>query len=234
MNTEIDITFNFASDTPPGKDPDTFSPTLRKYHKHLWSKPLPSGEFFGLSDDVPKSYLCHESALGEFHLASDAITHSYKNTSSLSQVIDQLPEEYVQDLFNSGCTIGAYTLFPMKKIDRKMTINGARGLNHKIKDRFDLTLECIRRHYLGQDNPLKEPLERYGSFFRLFVDFENYVEFFLLQDLVYADYSSIKFHLPFDNFQGSPLPDTASKYRTYHENTLSFIESRNRRIANLN
>jgi hypothetical protein len=32
----IDITFDFRSDTPPGKDPDTWSPTLRSYHQLLW------------------------------------------------------------------------------------------------------------------------------------------------------------------------------------------------------
>ena len=36
----IDSTFDFRSDTPPGKDPDARSPTLRRYHQLLWSKPL--------------------------------------------------------------------------------------------------------------------------------------------------------------------------------------------------
>ncbi len=29
----IDTNFNFYSDTPRGKEPDSFSPTLRKYQK---------------------------------------------------------------------------------------------------------------------------------------------------------------------------------------------------------
>jgi hypothetical protein len=29
----IDIAFVFTTDTPPGKDPDAFSPTLRRYHQ---------------------------------------------------------------------------------------------------------------------------------------------------------------------------------------------------------
>jgi len=42
-HSRIDITFDFRSDTPgyPKKDPDALSPTLRRYHKLLWSKPLP-------------------------------------------------------------------------------------------------------------------------------------------------------------------------------------------------
>ena len=48
--TEIDITFDFRNDTPRGRDPDAFSPTLRRYHKQLWSKSLPGGAPFALSD----------------------------------------------------------------------------------------------------------------------------------------------------------------------------------------
>ena len=55
---QIDINFNGFSDTPEGKDPDSHSPTLRKYHKILWSKPLPDGRMFELDLDTPK--LLHE------------------------------------------------------------------------------------------------------------------------------------------------------------------------------
>lgn len=78
--TEIDITFDMYSDTPEGGDPDASSPTLRSYHKYLWSKPLPNGVIFKLSDDGPKPNLYHQSELGNFKLSSDAITHSYRNT----------------------------------------------------------------------------------------------------------------------------------------------------------
>ena len=50
----IDITFDFYSDTPQGKDPDSYSPTLRKYHQILWSKNLPSGVNFDLNLTTPK------------------------------------------------------------------------------------------------------------------------------------------------------------------------------------
>ncbi len=51
----IDTTFDFRLDTPPGQDPDKFSPTLRRYHKLLWSKSLPSGAIFELEDTTPAS-----------------------------------------------------------------------------------------------------------------------------------------------------------------------------------
>ena len=42
MSNIIDTNFLVDSDTPSGKDPDKYSPTLRRYHKLLWSKPLPN------------------------------------------------------------------------------------------------------------------------------------------------------------------------------------------------
>ena len=62
----IDVTFDFQSDTPQGKDPDALSRTLRQCHKLLWSKPLPSGAMFELVDTTPGIYLHHRSQLGEF------------------------------------------------------------------------------------------------------------------------------------------------------------------------
>ena len=46
----VDTTFNVYSDARGG-DPDSTSPTLRKYHKILWSKPLRNGKIFELSDN---------------------------------------------------------------------------------------------------------------------------------------------------------------------------------------
>ena len=74
----VDTTFNVYSDAQDG-DPDSTSPTLRSYHRILWSKPLPNGKTFELIDNKSGAYLYHNSDLGEFCLGSDAITHSYKN-----------------------------------------------------------------------------------------------------------------------------------------------------------
>ncbi len=70
MTSPIDITFDFRSDTPgyPKKDPDSHSPTLRKYHKLLWSKPLPDGVVFELDATTPGVYLHHKSKKGELGL----------------------------------------------------------------------------------------------------------------------------------------------------------------------
>ncbi len=232
MKNLIDINFDTYSDTPPGKDPDSSSPTLRRYHKVLWSKPLPNGVNFELSDDVSNAYLHHQSKMGEFYLSSDAITHTYHYTKSMEHILDQVPKAELDMFYRSTSVIGAYTVFPSKRIDRKMTINGARGLNRNIKDRFDLTLECIRRHYANEENPLGETLRRYSAFFDLFEDFAGYVDFFLLQDLVSDNYSTVKFYLPLDNFERSALPLDVAEYLTYRELVLDFVSARNQRILN--
>ena len=101
----------------------------------------------------------------------------------------------------------------------------------EIKDRFDLTVECIRRHYLDEPSPLSDTLARYADFFGLFGDFAGYVDFFLLQDLVDEATSTVKFFTPFEDFTASPLPGTVDAYLGYRQRATEFIESRNRRIA---
>ncbi len=113
-----------------------------------------------------------------------------------------------------------------------MTINGARGCNHKICDRFDLTLECIRRHYLGKDSPLAPTLRQYALFFELFDNFRGYVDFFLLNDLVTDDYNSVRFYMSFNDFEPWPLPNSVAAYRSYRDSVLEFVAARNQRMEN--
>lgn len=225
----IDTTFNVYSDANGG-DPDSTSPTLRSYHKFLWGKSLPSGKLFNLRDDKTGTYLYHNSEVGEFSLGSDAITHSYRNHKNKAWLTKQIQEE-VQELFDLGSTIGAYTLFPNNRIEGKHTINQARGVNSLIDDRFDLTLECIRLFYLGQQSPLYDTILRYKEFFYLFDNFKGYIDFFLLNDLV-DENGSVKFYLPFDNFSTKPMFKGIDDYLTYKNGVMEFIKARNQRIEN--
>jgi hypothetical protein len=222
----VDISFNVYSDAAGG-DPDSTSPTLRRYHKLLWSKPLPNGKAFELSDNKNGFYLYHNSELGEFFLGSDSITHSYKNHKRKNWLTKQIPSE-VEELFDTGSTIGAYTVFPNNRIEGSQTINQSRGVNNLIDDRFDLTLECIRLFYLGQTSPLYETLLRYKNFFDLFDNFFGYVQFFLLEDLI--DEDGIRFYLPFDDFKTQPTFSDIDEYLLYKMGVMNFIKARNKRI----
>ena len=230
---EIDINFNFYSDTPKGKDPDSYSPTLRSYHKILWSKELPNGSLFKLDDTIPMR-LHHKSKLGEFVLSSDSIAHTYSEIKSTTDIIKKIDSEELEKFVSLCSTIGGYIIFPSERINNQMTINGARGVNKQIRDRFDLSLECIRRYYKRENSPLNETFERYKQFFNLFDSFEGYVDFFLLQDLVTSDYSSIKYLIPFESFENYPLPNDIEEYKQYKYNLSNFVSSRSQRMKDLN
>ncbi|WP_420898863.1 DUF6994 family protein [Cryobacterium glaciale] len=110
-------------------------------------------------------------------------------------------------------------------------MNSARGMHPRNRDRFDLTLECIRRHYEGEQSSLEETLLRYADFFRLFEDFRGYVDLFFLQDLVSVVYAAVEFFTPFDNFTTLALPGNLAAYEHYRSQSVGFVQARNGRIA---
>ncbi len=224
----IDTSFDFRTDAG-GKDPDTHSATLRRYHKLLWSKPLPNGAMFDLVERGP--YLHHQSPLGEFILSSDSVMQTFIRWKSMQKITSRLTAPENDEFMTIGYTIGGMMIFPAKRINGMQTINGARGFNRSIADRLDLTLECIRRHYLGQASPLDETLARYTDFFELFDNIRGYVDFFLLQDLMTDDYLSVKFFMPFDNFKPPAVPQDIDTYREFRRRSIDFIRARNQRIG---
>jgi hypothetical protein len=229
LELNLDVDYDHRLDSE-GKDPDTHSPTLKLQHQLLWSKPLPDGTLFDLQPE-PGKYLKHNSRLGEFFLSSDTISHSLRNQKRMQPVIEQIPSGELDEFQTTGSVIGGRILFPGNRIDGQATINSARGFNSKINDRFDLTLECIRLHYQGVANPLDRALNRYSDFFRLFKNFQGYVEFFFLQDLVNEHSSEVNFFLTHDpSFEDSPRPANVEKYMQYKANTTTFIRARNQRI----
>jgi hypothetical protein len=148
---------------------------------------------------------------------------------SMVSIIEQISSQDLDAFQGIGATIGGYTLFPSNPVNGHNTINVQRGFNRAICDRFDLTLECIRRHYAGENSPLTDCLQNYAEFFSLFETFEGYVDFFLLQDLV-AD-GVVKYFLPFDNFKTLAQPGSLADYRIYMANSMRFTAERNARIA---
>jgi hypothetical protein len=229
----IDIAFDFWTETPEGGDPDACSPTLRRYHQLLWSKPLPSGASFDLSATTPGVYLYHRSLLGEFRFSSDAVMPTFTRRDDMQHIISQFPESEIEAFNTITYTIGGMMIFPCNRIDGRWTINQARGCTAEICDRFDLTLECIRRYYSGGGSPLAPTLSRYAKFFALFGDFRGYVSFFLLEDLI-TDDCSIKFFMPFDDFRPQDVPKDVDTYKDYRRRSIDFVEARNHRIQQLN
>lgn len=238
----FDTSFDYKTDKPAKTRPDADrdSPRLRLDHELLWAKNLRSGVLFqpavpSVPRDQRKNYLMFEDSLGGRHVyGSDAITNSFTTwlkPKLLVEAIASLNEDQRSRYLNPPYTIGSAMIWPVRKKDRP-TINTARGLRLRIADRMDLTLECIRRHYVGEpESPLATVIDAYADFFALFDGFTEFVDFFHLQDLVTPDYSEVRFHLPFDNFKRAGTPATTEEYVTYREASLEIIERRSRRMA---
>lgn len=223
----FDVTFDFQAEAGR-RDPDSHSATLRRYHQLLWSKPLPSGVMFDLTPVRVGAALAlqHESQLGTFILSSDTLANSSKN--KLHTFYARMGAETNAAWHREGGAIGGRLVFPRNRVDGKQTINQARGTNPRVRDRFDLTLEAIRRHYAGHTSPLSAAIDRYAAFFALFGDFRGYTRFFLLDDLVQN--GAVRFYLPFENFEQPPLPKSFDEYQQFRQAQLDFVSARNARM----
>ena len=220
---DIDITFDFQTDTRKGKDPDSDSKTLRSYQQLLWSKTLPNGEMMQL--EIEKGFLKWK----DMWFGSDSITASFLHYRfPLKEYVEQnIPDfsEFKRNYWHRTYTIGGEIIFPMVR----WSMNQARGFSVKICDRWDLTLECIRRYYAGEPSPLDKALDNSCEFFKLFVDFKGYVDFFLLQDCVDNEYN-VKFWLNTPLFESMPMPKNMKEYMMWIETQLDFVAKRGKRI----
>ena len=230
----IDVEFDFQQEAGLDRagvqrDSDKYSPTLQEYHRILWSKPLPNGKMFELTK-ITNNQLYHKSELGEFSLSSDWGAVTLSGRRQTKKFLSELDLADLQNFQKAVIAIGARMVWPSNRISGASTINGAKGMNYFIADRLDLTVECIRRYYIGEKSPLYETFKRYDDFFHLFDDFKGYIDFFLLQDYVTEDYTSVKIAEPFDDFRSTPIPKTVDEYLSYMNTTSGLIEARNQRI----
>ena len=250
---EINVNYNFTTDTPGfwddywlnrkglgmfnnGCDPDSKSKTLQNYNKILYSRELPNKEIMKL--DIGKSSY-HYLTWKNFRFGSDIIFNNfcYERYPVIWEIKknDLKYKQTNEEFINKTYTIGGSIIFP-KRIN---SINVQRGRNPLIRDRFDLTLECIRRFYKSkekplqaQDSPLSKTLEEDEAFFDLFVDFESYVDFFFLQDFVSANYSEVNFWCnEKEIFNGDPLPNNIEQYYYMIKVELEKLSKRNERIS---
>ena len=243
--TPIDVDFDFTTDTSHfwdgfwerkgglghcGNDPDSHSSTLRRYHGILWSRKLPNGQNMELEEWYLPDYLKWNG----MRFASDSITTGfrYERCRPLIESVAASMDDYqgwMESVIRKTYTIGGAIIFPK----HPNSINQCRGSNPNIRDRWDLTLECIRRFYSNELNPLSWCLEQDRTFFDLFVDFKGYVDFFLLQDCVSKDYEKVNLWIDTELFVSDPFPKDVDEYMKWIDTNLDFVSRRNARIADL-
>lgn len=239
----LDLSFDFTTDSPHywdhfwetdgglgvgGSDPDSASKTLQRYHQILWSRTLPCGRQMNLKCGSGSYYLTWEN----FRFASDTLIVDFRYwryREMLEQVRQRVPDyrAFVEDYVHRGYTIGGTIIFPK----HPGSINQVKGTNANISDRWDLTLECIRRHYSGEDSPLSKAMSRDNDFFKLFLNFRGYVDYFFLQDCVTEDYSAVRYWIGDGNFTKNALPQSVDEYLLWLERQSDFLKRRNERIA---
>lgn len=93
-------------------------------------------------------------------------------------------------------------------MDGAPLVDQARAMHPRVKDRFDLSPECICRHCAGQVSPPQSELAISADFFDLFGSSRGYFDYFLLNDLVTSDCAGVRFHSRFDESHGDPPPES--------------------------
>ncbi len=238
----INTSFDFTTDSPGywddfwkkedgrgvnGSDPDSTSRTLQNYHKLLWSRTLPNEQKMCLRAGSGAYYLTWNG----MRFGSDSILASFRYKDykwMLDRVAELVPDykAFVEQYLREFYSIGGMIIFPK----RQGGINQSRGWNPYIRDRWDRTMECIRRYYLEEDSPLFKVLKEDKQFFDLFVDFKGFVDFFFLQDCVSEDYTRVLFWEGDNEIESQPLPKTVQDYLKWISNEKEFVRKRNARI----
>ena len=219
----IDVSYDVRTDSK-GKDPDAASETLKSYHQFLWSKPLPNGQIMEL--ETGKGFYLRWN---DMYFGSDSIIVSFMHAGykHRQMIVESIPNfgEYREDYLKKAYTIAGSIIFPQVR----WSMNQARGCSRKISDRWDLTLECIRRFYAGESSPLDTALQKSKSFFKLFVDFKGYVDFFLLQDCVDENYN-VNLWLNTPLWITDPMPESVESYMNWINKELTFVAKRSERM----
>ena len=232
-------------------DPDAFSEILYDYFAEIWNLNYPNSkvkkiwngnawELIGIKDNF-------------LRLGTDSIMSIYWHRFNMREFIIKLIEGkkydfqiFIREYLKKANTIGGFVLFPR----HIQSINQRRGTNSQIDDRFDLTLECIKRYYTNREksetesnyNPLSSVLKNDATFFDMFgkgeAGFKNYAEFFCLNEswVENGQVLNLMNNEPLDNwdFKKEPLPQNLEEWWwKFYENIMSRLDARNEQIKNL-
>lgn len=235
---DLDIKKRLNEKVPDNADPDRDSKELKEYHRVLWSNRELFSKPFKLINGAANK-LIYENGDLIIVFSPDSITNSFYRHKRRKKLIDQYCEEdneirdLLDDYFKTDYVIGSSIIFPVSinGISIQKTLNIKRGISRYIRDRFDLTLECIRRYYdvSDRESPLLDDIEKNRPFFDLFHDFKTYVDFFFLNDLVDDNYNVISFTKRID-FEHA-YPEDIYEYKMYLKNMMDFYIARNERIG---
>ena len=237
-------------------DPDSFSEILYDFYAELWNlNKLP----FKVKK-IWNGYAWELVGTGDYNLrlGTDSIMSIYWHRIDMRKFICELIKSknndlkiFIREYLQIANTIGGFVLFPR----HVQSINQRRGANSKIGDRFDLTLECIRRYYEETEksekdsnyNPLfggvnTDYIKEDKEFFELFgkgkAGFEKYTEFFCLNGswVKNGQVLNLLNNQLLDEYDfgktTNPLP-TENNWWTFYRNIMDRLEARNQQIKEI-
>ena len=248
---EIDKSFPDFDMQP---DTDTTNPELYNAIAKLWDR----GQLAGIRANGCELFYVDAQTGARYTFGSDCMINLYTDydetgggPAELRNALKQIKQQSeIVANYDKYYPIGASIIFPRNcdKFPRINwdTINTARGRRRIIGDRIDLTMECIRLYYKGQESPLSDIFnDKINQWFLgLFGSFAEYTEFFMLNDLIDAN-GNVKFFLPFDCFQKTEsgwslvcngkerqhaYPISDQEWWTLFNNEISFMNARSTRI----
>ena len=119
---EPDFSYYDDPDLPEGGDADARSPLLRKFHRQLWSKPLPTGETLDLTVDLS---VASPGSLRGLRLSSDTIASTHRNyrRRQIHVLWDALPAVDKLRYDRGFYRMGGFIVFPC----HRKSMNTERG-----------------------------------------------------------------------------------------------------------
>jgi hypothetical protein len=151
----------------------------------------------------------------------------------MRSIVDQVDSRELDEFQVLNHSMAGAVVFPGNRRPGTLTINCARGMNSRIAGRLDLTVEAIRRHYVGEPSALSKTLTNCGGFFEWFESFDGFVNHFLLQDLLKDDGDTVDPFTPFQDFGVTrAVPESVEAYLAYRDKAIAFLHAGNRRIDN--
>ena len=246
--------YNYSKSYDSLPDPDVNSRKLYEAHIQFWNKRCEKYENINkisthgqceceLKIDNTDIILGSDSIMSIYWHRTYGITPKIMKefNENISKFIKNTDyTSFIRKYLRKSNTLGGFIVFPR----HNNSINQLRGTKSEINDRFDLTLECIKRYYNQEkeNNPLYDVLEHNSVFFNMFGSFENYINFsclgpwvnenYQVVDVFNSDDKKIKLLSDWDG-KTCDFPNTeckASDWWRFYNNMMKHLEERNDKI----
>jgi hypothetical protein len=146
-------------------------------------------------------------------------------------------ERKIKAFLGTACTLGGYMPCPQTE----STVPGIKQARDDERNgycgRFDMMLKAIKNYYAGERSKIFPSLDLNGFWFRQFVSFDKFCEYFKLNDFI-DDNGEVKDLTSFDGAGFAPIenediaffkmtPKTPETYQSYIDCTNEIISKRN-------